>query len=149
MSVERTQTMFDYVDRTGIRMMPFIRVPKYLLEDPFFQVLSVEAILLYSILLDRLELSLANDWFDEHGNDEYIRTAQFIGLVQYLSQFHMSSVTAVSRCSRQRSRSFSPRGMTSTAQLSVRRPSESSQLTIRSSWPISIPSGRLPRTAAR
>ena len=68
MSVERTQTMFDYVDRTGIRMMPFIRVPKYLLEDPFFQVLSVEAILLYSILLDRLELSLCNDWFDEHGH---------------------------------------------------------------------------------
>ena len=81
--------------------------------------------------------------------DEYIRTAQFIGLAQYLSQFHTSSVTAVSRCSRQRSRSFSPWGNTSTAQLSVRRPSESSQLTIRSSWPISMPSGRLPRTAAR
>ena len=66
--------MFDYVDRTGIRMMPFIRVPKYLLEDPFFQVLSVEAILLYSILLDRLELSLCNDWFDEHGHAYVIYT---------------------------------------------------------------------------
>ena len=74
MSVERTQTLFDYVDRTGIRMMPFIRVPKYLLEDPFFQVLSVEAILLYSILLDRLELSLCNDWFDEHGHAYVIYT---------------------------------------------------------------------------
>ena len=74
MSVERTQTMFDYVDRTGIRMMPFIRVPKYLLEDPFFQVISVEAILLYSILLNRLELSLCNDWFDEHGHAYVIYT---------------------------------------------------------------------------
>ena len=74
MSVERTQALFDYVDRTGIRMMPFIRIPKYLLEEPFFHVLSVEAILLYSILLDRLELSLCNDWFDEHGHAYVIYT---------------------------------------------------------------------------
>lgn len=70
--------MFRYVDRTGIRMMPFIRIPKSLLEEPLFQVISVEAVLLYSILLDRLELSLANDWFDEHGHAYVIYTLKEI-----------------------------------------------------------------------
>ena len=78
MSVERTQTVFDYVDRTGIRMMPFIRIPKFLLEEPLFQIISVDAVLLYSILLDRLELSLANDWFDEHGHAYVIYTLKEI-----------------------------------------------------------------------
>ena len=78
MSVERTQTLFDYVDRTGIRMMPFIRIPKVLLEETLFQAISVEAILLYSILLDRLELSLANDWFNEHGHAYVIYTLKEI-----------------------------------------------------------------------
>ena len=78
MSVERTQTVFDYVNRTGIRMMPFIRVPKFLLEEPLFRIVSVDAVLLYSILLDRLELSLANDWFDEHGHAYVIYTIKEI-----------------------------------------------------------------------
>ena len=78
MSVERTQTVFDYVNRTGIRMMPFIRVPKFLLEEPLFRIVSVDAVLLYSILLDRLELSLANDWFDEHGHAYVIYTLKEI-----------------------------------------------------------------------
>jgi len=69
---------FRYVDRTGIRMMPFIRVPKFLLEEPLFQIVSVDAVLLYSILLDRLELSLANDWFDEHGHAYVIYTIKEI-----------------------------------------------------------------------
>ena len=78
MSVERTQTMFDYVDRAGIRMMPFIRIPKFLLEEPLFHIISVDAVLLYSILLDRLELSLANDWFNEHGHAYVIYTLKEI-----------------------------------------------------------------------
>ena len=70
--------IFHYVNRTGIRMMPFIRIPKFLLEESLFQIISVDAILLYSILLDRLELSLANDWFDEHGHAYVIYTIKEI-----------------------------------------------------------------------
>lgn len=69
---------FRYVDRTGIRMMSFIRIPKSLLEEPLFQVISVEAVLLYSLLLDRLEISLTNDWFDEHGHAYVIYTLKEI-----------------------------------------------------------------------
>ena len=69
---------FCYVDRTGIRGMSFIRVPKFLLEESLFQTISVDAVLLYSILLDRLELSLANDWFDDQGHAYVIYTIKEI-----------------------------------------------------------------------
>ena len=69
---------FCYVDRTGIRGMSFIRVPKFLLEESLFQTISVDAALLYSILLDRLELSLVNDWFDDQGHAYVIYTIKEI-----------------------------------------------------------------------
>lgn len=45
----------------------FYRIPKALFEDERFQKLSTSAKMLYSILLDRMSLSVKNDWVDEQG----------------------------------------------------------------------------------
>ena len=46
----------------------FYRMPKSLFADPIYQELSGGAIMLYTVLLDRLMLSAQNDWRDD--NDE-------------------------------------------------------------------------------
>ena len=68
MGSDGTQPTFEYVNQDGVRRLPFYQVPKFLLEDPFFRSLSNDAILLYAILLDRLELSLENSWFNPDGH---------------------------------------------------------------------------------
>ena len=45
----------------------FIRIPKPLLFDPMYKELSLEEAMTYSMLLDRMSLSIKNDWFDELG----------------------------------------------------------------------------------
>ena len=55
---------FEYISRSGLEQFRFYRVPKVFFEDPAFDELSTEAMILYSLLLDRMELSLENSWFD-------------------------------------------------------------------------------------
>ena len=43
----------------------FYRIPKLLITDERFKDISVEAKLLYGLMLDRLSLSMKNGWFDE------------------------------------------------------------------------------------
>ena len=43
----------------------FYRVPKILFTQEMFRCLSPDAKLLYGLLLDRMQLSLKNDWVDE------------------------------------------------------------------------------------
>lgn len=45
----------------------FYRVPKVLFTEPVFEKLSTDAKLLYGLLLDRMQLSLKNKWFDDDG----------------------------------------------------------------------------------
>lgn len=45
----------------------FYRVPKVLFTDPEFRALSTDARLLYGLLLDRMQLSVRNNWMDEDG----------------------------------------------------------------------------------
>ncbi len=49
----------------------FFRIPKLLFTDPLFGKLSSDAKLLYGILLDRMSLSMKNNWIDEE-NKVYI-----------------------------------------------------------------------------
>lgn len=42
----------------------FYRIPKLLITSEHFKDISVEAKLLYGLLLDRLSLSIKNGWFD-------------------------------------------------------------------------------------
>lgn len=59
--------MFDYFYNRGAESFNFIRVPWVLIEDEYFKNLSTDAILLYSIMLQRASLSYKNKWFDEEG----------------------------------------------------------------------------------
>ena len=45
----------------------FYKIPKLLFTDAYFKNLSVEAKVLYGLMLDRMSLSMKNQWLDEEG----------------------------------------------------------------------------------
>lgn len=45
----------------------FYRVPKILFSEPEFECLSIDAKMLYGLLLDRMQLSMRNNWVDDLG----------------------------------------------------------------------------------
>ena len=59
--------MVDYFYGQSGEMFSYFRVPKILLRDIKFKVLSTDAKTLYGILLDRMGLSVKNGWLDEQG----------------------------------------------------------------------------------
>ena len=63
---------FDYYYGNEGDQFSYVRVPKYLFDDFYFSSLSQEAIILYSLMQDRMSLSSKNDWRDENGR-VYIR----------------------------------------------------------------------------
>lgn len=60
---------YHYANDTG--QFTFFRIPKLLIKDARFKSLSNDAKLLYGLMLDRLSLSLKNQWLDEE-NRVYI-----------------------------------------------------------------------------
>ena len=56
---------FDYYYGKEADQFTFFRIPKILFTDKVFKKLSVDAKVLYGILLDRMSLSMKNKWFDE------------------------------------------------------------------------------------
>ena len=42
----------------------FYRIPKLLFTEEYFKKISVEAKVLYGLMLDRMSLSMKNQWFD-------------------------------------------------------------------------------------
>lgn len=59
---------FDYYCSQESEQFSFYRIPKALFSDPIFRDLSVEAKLLYGMMLDRMELSNRSGWIDEQGH---------------------------------------------------------------------------------
>ena len=57
---------FNYYHGGNAEQFSFFRIPRLLISDKHFQTLSVEAKLLYTLLLDRMGLSLQNGWQDEN-----------------------------------------------------------------------------------
>lgn len=57
----------DYYYGNEAEQYSFYRIPKTLFTDRRFQGVSVEAKVLYGILLDRMALSVKNNWLDDHG----------------------------------------------------------------------------------
>ena len=55
----------DYYYGTEAEQYSFYRVPKTLLTDPRFKGVSIEAKVLYGLLLDRMSLSVRNGWMDK------------------------------------------------------------------------------------
>ena len=46
----------------------FYQIPKELFVTPYYKNLNSDSKLLYSLLLDRLSVSMKNKWIDEDGN---------------------------------------------------------------------------------
>lgn len=59
---------FDYYYSRESEQFSFFRIPKALFTDPIFRDLSVEAKLLYGMMLDRMALSKQSGWVDGQGH---------------------------------------------------------------------------------
>ena len=57
----------DYFYGQAGELFSFFRIPKALFQEQRFQDLSADAKTLYGILLDRMSLSVKNEWFDKKG----------------------------------------------------------------------------------
>ena len=58
---------FEYFYGKQSSQHAFYRIPKQLFTDRQFDALSVEAKLLYGMMIDRMELSQKNGWIDRQG----------------------------------------------------------------------------------
>lgn len=58
---------FDYFYCSQADSYSFYRIPRVLITGEHFKTLSTDAKLLYSLLLDRMGLSLKNKWLDDKG----------------------------------------------------------------------------------
>lgn len=56
---------FNYFYKTNASQYSFIRIPKLLILDKEFSTLTVQAKLLYGLLLERMEMSIKNKWLDQ------------------------------------------------------------------------------------
>ena len=56
---------FNYYYGNQTDQFSFIRIPRVLLVDSLFEPLTIQAKLLYGVLLDRMGISMRNGWFDE------------------------------------------------------------------------------------
>ena len=66
-----TEMAFEYFYGAEAEQFSFIRLPKLLFTDRHFKRLSLEAKTVYGIMLDRMSLSVKNNWIDEE-NRVYI-----------------------------------------------------------------------------
>lgn len=81
---------FDYYYGNQADQFNFIKIPKTMITDPMFENLSVNAKLLYGVLLDRMNLSMKNRWFDDE-NRVYI----IYQVAEIMEDFNFSKKTAV------------------------------------------------------
>lgn len=70
--------MFDYFYGAQAEQFSFYRVPKVLFTRDQFKDLSAESKTLYGIMLDKLDLSVRNNWTDEQGRVYIIYTIEQI-----------------------------------------------------------------------
>ena len=66
----------DYFYGQAGELFSFYRIPKALFQEQRFQDLSTDAKTLYGILLDRMSLSVRNEWFDKKGRAFIIFTIE-------------------------------------------------------------------------
>lgn len=81
---------FEYYYGTQADQYNFIKVPKLLVHDKAFAELSVDAKMLYGLLLDRINLSMKNGWLDEQ-NRVYI----MYPIAEIMEDLNMSKPTAI------------------------------------------------------
>lgn len=70
--------MYEYFYGEEAEQFSFYRIPKVFFTDDTFLVLSAEAKILYGILLDRMSLSVKNNWLDDENRVFIIYTIEEI-----------------------------------------------------------------------
>ena len=70
--------IFDYFYPEEAEQFAFFRIPKALFKDKRFKQVSTDAKLLYGLMLDRVSLSVKNQWIDEKGRVYIIFTLEDI-----------------------------------------------------------------------
>ena len=71
---------FEYFDESESEQFSFIMIPKEMLRDKRFSILSIGSKVLYGIALDRVKLSRKNGWIDEKNRVYIIMTIEEIQL---------------------------------------------------------------------
>lgn len=69
---------YEYFYGAQAEQFSFYRIPKALFTEPNFRELSTDAKVLYGILLDRMSLSLKNQWIDAQNKVYIIFTVEEI-----------------------------------------------------------------------
>lgn len=69
---------YEYFYGAQTEQFSFYRIPKALFTEPNFRELSTDAKVLYGILLDRMSLSLKNQWLDAQNKVYIIFTVEEI-----------------------------------------------------------------------
>ena len=69
---------YEYFYGAQAEQFSFYRIPKALCTEPNFRELSTDAKVLYGILLDRMSLSLKNQWLDAQNKVYIIFTVEEI-----------------------------------------------------------------------
>lgn len=69
---------YEYFYGAQAEQFSFYRIPKALFTEPNFRELSTDAKVLYGILLDRMSLSLKNQWLDAQNKAYIIFTVEEI-----------------------------------------------------------------------
>ena len=67
---------YNYFHGGNAEQFSFFRIPQALIDDKRFQALSIEAKLLYTLLLDRMGLSLRSGWQDANNRVFIFNTLQ-------------------------------------------------------------------------
>ncbi|MBE6966803.1 MAG: replication initiator protein A, partial [Ruminococcaceae bacterium] len=65
---------FEYFYGGEAEQFSFFRIPKLLFRDEAFKSISTDAKVLYGLMLDRMSLSLKNNWIDTEGRVYIIYT---------------------------------------------------------------------------
>lgn len=81
---ESTKIEFGYFHDYESEQFAFYRIPKVLFTDEYFRNLSSDAKVLYGLMLDRMALSIRNNWVDNEGKVYIIFT-----LEQVIPTVHM------------------------------------------------------------
>ena len=77
---------FDYFTGRQAEQFAFYQIPKILIVDERFDQLSLDAKLLYALMLDRAALSSKNGWLDDKGRVYIIYT-----LEQVMADLHCAN----------------------------------------------------------
>ena len=136
---------FDYFYIEQSEDYSFYRIPKRLFTEEMFEDLSVEAKVLYGLLLDRISLSRENGWIDE--NKRVYVFFKIETLKPYAKGYQEAIDYAKSeqkRSARPEIKPFGPNSMSNTElppKFAVIFPSSTSKeisLSLRSAWTMSL-----------